>query len=73
MLPILQDGTGQSYIDIPYGREFIRVTRIERGNDNTAIRIQIKDETGHLRQGPEIDYEQVGRLFTESLRLITSG
>jgi len=72
MLPILQDKAGQPYIDIPYGREFIRVTRIEGGNNNTAIRIQIRDENGHLRPGPEIDYEQVGRLFTESLRLITS-
>jgi hypothetical protein len=55
------DSSGQRYeeIEIPEGR--VRVTYTPHGwAEMPSVRIQVRDETGHLRQGPEIPVSAIG-------------
>ena len=55
-----RDGSGNEYIEVEsYNREneveHIRLTSVQNGFDGTpSIRIQVRDVSGHLRQGPEV-------------------
>ena len=68
-----QDSKGNTYIevDIPGGK--VRVTLIQEGWANTqSVRIQIRDETGHLRQGPEIPITAIGGVVGATVELVAS-
>ena len=50
------DGRGHECLTVPMGVGGVRITRIESSESWTkknALRIQIEDENGHVRQGPE--------------------
>ena len=65
------DGSNQSFVEIPMDSGHVRVTLISNGWTGTeAIRISIKDENGHLRQGPEIPVGQVGELVKATIELV---
>jgi hypothetical protein len=53
------DGSGKPYEEIDMGNgEQIRITFVnDSWSGQGGIRIQIRDENGHLRQGPEIPVE----------------
>lgn len=57
-----RDGSGKSYIEIPLdpgGR--IRVTLVEDSwVGGPAVRLQLRGDDGHLRQGPEIPAAAIG-------------
>lgn len=75
------DSSGQHYEEIAIPSGHVRVTYILHGwADQPSVRIQIRDETGHLRQGPELPLECIGGvvgavvgLLTESSGCLTSG
>lgn len=49
------DSSNQRYQEIEIPGGFVRVTYINNGwADSPSVRVQICDESGHLRQGPEI-------------------
>lgn len=63
-MDIKKDRKEQNYTEIEITGGFIRLTYIPVGWDKSpSIRIQIRDETGHLRQGPEIPVDEFGKLF----------
>jgi hypothetical protein len=65
------DSKGNNYreVEIPSGN--VRLTYIQDGwASSPSIRIQIKDDSGHLRQGPEIPVEAVGGMVGAIVDLI---
>ncbi|HEX2203922.1 MAG TPA: hypothetical protein VHG91_11515 [Longimicrobium sp.] len=67
-----QDSSGQEYeqVDIPGGK--VRVTYIPHGwADSPSVRIQIQDESGHLRQGPEIPLSVIGDVVGSVVKLLS--
>lgn len=61
---MLIDRKGHAYqeVDMPNGS--VRVTYIENGwAGSPAVRVQIRDDAGHLRQGPEIPLGTIGGVF----------
>jgi hypothetical protein len=67
-----KDTSGQKYeeIDIPGGK--VRVTYIPHGwADSPSVRIQIRDATGHLRQGPEIPLSAIGGVVGAIVTLLS--
>jgi hypothetical protein len=65
------DSKGNDYreIDIPGGN--VRITYIQSGwADSPSVRIQIRDENGHLRQGPEIPLEAIGGVVGATVELV---
>ena len=65
------DKSGNAYeeVEIPGGD--VRVTFIGEGWAGTpSVRIQIKDENGHLRQGPEIPVSSVGGVMGSVVNLL---
>ena len=66
-----KDSSGNYFNEIEMEDAAIRLTFIERGwNDSPSIRIQIKEGSGHLRQGPEIPIKYLGDIFSKSFELI---
>ena len=56
--------------DIPGGH--VRVTYVAQGWNNTpSVRIQIREESGHLRQGPEIPIASVGGMVGAIVELLS--
>lgn len=67
------DSKGHIFRKIEINGGFIRLTYIPYGWDNSpSIRVQIEENSGHLRQGPEIPVENFGQIYDESLKLILS-
>jgi len=65
------DSSGNRYeeIDIPGGH--VRVTYIKEGwAENPSVRIQIRDNSGHLRQGPEVPIDRVGAVLGAVVNLL---
>ena len=55
------DSSHNLYREVPISGGHVRVTYIESGWDGgPSVRIQIKDDNGHLRQGPEIPIISIG-------------
>ena len=55
------DSSNNHYHEVPISGGSVRVTYIEDGwGSSPSVRIQIREETGHLRQGPEIPISSVG-------------
>jgi hypothetical protein len=70
-MKIEKDSSKQSYIEIPMDSRHTRVTLIPNGWTGTeAIRISIREESGHLRPGPEIPIAQVGDLVKVTIELL---
>ncbi|MGZ3457360.1 MAG: hypothetical protein ACXU86_02525 [Archangium sp.] len=62
------DGSGQRFVEVPLtdSTEKIRATIVHNGSRGpVAVRLQIKDETGHLRQGPEVAVKDFAALNQE--------
>jgi hypothetical protein len=66
------DSVSQKYIDVPMDNgEKIRVTLIEHSwTSGPAIRIQVRDVGGHLRQGPEIPAADIGKVVGAVVELV---
>lgn len=65
------DSKGNDYceVDIPGGN--VRITYIQSGwAGSSSVRIQIRDEAGHLRQGPEIPLEAIGGMVGAVVELV---
>lgn len=55
------DSAGNKYEEVPITGGHVRVTYIGKGwDDSPSVRIQIRDASGHLRQGPEVPISSVG-------------
>jgi hypothetical protein len=69
-----QDERGNWYVDVlTASDQHVRVTLVpgERaGYGDVSVRIQIRDETGHLRQGPEILLDTLGDVFKAIMLLV---
>jgi len=66
------DNTGKRIEEIDSdGGDKIRLTLVDPGWSGTqCVRIQVRDERGHLRQGPEIPLSQLGELISAAFRLV---
>lgn len=63
---IQTDGSNQFYIEIPVYGQHLRLTLIQpeqAGWSETSIRVQVRDDNGHLRPGPEIVESKLGDFF----------
>lgn len=67
MANVMTDGTGKRYVDVPtLSSQHVRVTFVpgaEAGYGVDCVRVQIRDSTGHLRQGPELPVSTLGLVF----------
>ncbi len=73
-MEIETDSQGNRYIEVPFAApgERIRITHvIESWSGDRGIRIQVRDENGHLRQGPEFEAERIGDVVSAALVLLT--
>ena len=62
------DSAGQRYVEVPLTEdsEKIRATIVHNGpRRRVAVRLQIVDARGHLRQGPEVAVEDFAALNQE--------
>jgi hypothetical protein len=67
-----RDSSNQTYEEIEISSGFVRVTYVPNGwDDSPSVRIQIRDENGHLRQGPEIPISAVGGVLGAVVNLLT--
>jgi hypothetical protein len=66
------DSSDHKYIEVPMENgEKIRVTLIENSwAKGPAVRIQIRNAEGHLRQGPEIPAGEIGRVVGAVVDLV---
>ena len=65
------DKRGQRYVDIPIEGAAVRVTLVPHGwSDSPCMRVQIREENGHLRQGPDIPLSVTGDVTKAILDLI---
>jgi hypothetical protein len=66
------DSKGNPYEEIDMGNgEQVRVTYIsDSWSGQGGIRVQIRDESGHLRQGPEIPVDVVADVVRSVIRLV---
>jgi hypothetical protein len=67
------DGSGNYFEKININGGFVRVTYILNGWDNSpSIRIQIEEDNGHVRQGPEIPLSNIGDVVGAIVALLSS-
>ena len=65
------DSSGNRYIEKDMISGKIRATYIENGWSGVpSVRLQIRDESGHLRQGPEIPIENIGEAVGSIVELL---
>jgi hypothetical protein len=73
-MTIETDDSGQEYIEFSLASGSLRLTRIpEAWHGGTALRVQIREEDGHLRQGPDIPSDKLGEMFNAALKLLGVG
>ncbi len=66
------DSSNNEYQEIPISGGSVRVTYIENGwDDSPSVRIQIRDESGHLRQGPEVPITSIGGVVGAVVNLLS--
>ena len=59
-----KDSKGNRYFEAEVEREFIRATYVTDGwSGSPAVRLQIRNSSGHLMQSPEIPLDAVGQVF----------
>jgi len=67
------DGSNQLYEEIPIPDGQVRITYIPHGwADSPSVRIQIRDDTGHLRQGPEVPLSAIGGVVGAVVALLSA-
>ncbi|MBC2714853.1 MAG: hypothetical protein HF978_06025 [Desulfobacteraceae bacterium] len=67
------DSSDQMFQEVPIPDGQVRVTYIENGwDDSPSVRIQIRDENGHLRQGPEIPITSIAGVVGAVVNLISN-
>lgn len=66
------DSSNQHYVEIDMVNEQrIRVTRVPDGwTGGEVVRVQIRVENGHLRQGPDIPIENLGEVLQAMVELL---
>jgi len=68
------DSAGQPYVDTPtLVDENIRATLVKAdraGYGVRSIRLQIREASGHLRQGPEVPLDCIGPLVSAMIELV---
>lgn len=66
------DRSGHNYLEVAMSNtEAVRLTYInEAWNGSQAIRIQIKETSGHLRPGPEIPLENIADTVAAMINLM---
>jgi hypothetical protein len=69
---IQEDATGNRFTEIELpNSEKVRVTYVEEGwAGQGGVRIQIRETSGRLRQGPEIPIDQVGHVVSGVINLL---
>ena len=67
------DSAQNTYSEVPMsGDQHVRLTHIATGwNGHPTIRVQIREETGHLRPGPEIPVAILGSLAAALIELLS--
>ena len=71
---VQRDSSDQPFVDTPtllnehVRTTFVREDRAGYGVD--SVRVQIRDATGHLRQGPEVPLAAVPGLIAAAMELI---
>lgn len=67
------DSSGQRFVEVDMPAGKVRVTYIEDGWAGLpSVRVQIRDETGHLRQGPEVPVTAIGGMVGAVVDLLGS-
>lgn len=71
-MKIQQDSRGQNYIEVPMGNgEDVRITHIPNGwNGGPSVRVQIRDDSGRLRQGPDFPEDILSDVIKAMVELI---
>lgn len=66
------DSSDQHYVEIDMANgQCIRVTHVPDGwTGGEVVRVQIRVENGHLRQGPDIPIENLGEVIQAMVELI---
>jgi hypothetical protein len=65
------DCNANPYREIHVGNDRLRVTFLTTGwSGEPAIRLQVRDEAGHLRQGPEVPVRVLAELLGASFALV---
>ena len=65
------DRSGNRYIEKDMCSGKIRATYVESGwSGEPSVRLQIRDESGHLRQGPEIPVANIGEAVGAMVELL---
>jgi hypothetical protein len=68
------DGSGKTYVEVgTLPDERLRLTLVpaaEAGYGVESIRLQIREESGHLRQGPEVPVVTLGTAFAAVVELL---
>ena len=66
------DSAGNRYKEVDIASGKVRVTYVERGwADTPSVRIQIRDENGHLRRGPEVPIASIGGMVGAVVELLS--
>lgn len=66
------DSSNNQYQEVQISGGHVRVTYIKDGWDNSpSVRIQIRDDTGHLRQGPEMPITSIGGVAGAVINLLS--
>jgi hypothetical protein len=61
---VTTDGSDQPYVEFALsGGDSLRLTRRYAAARGEVVRIQIRDDSGHLRQGPELPLAQLPDLL----------
>jgi len=73
-MKIEKDSSENKYIEVDMDNgEKVRVTHIAKSwSGQGGLRIQIRDERGHLRPGPEIPAEKIGEVVSGLFDLVRS-
>jgi hypothetical protein len=71
-MQIEKDSSENKYIEVDMDNgEKVRVTHITKSwSGQGGVRIQIRDEGGHLRQGPEISAAKIGDVVAGIINLV---
>lgn len=73
-MKIETDSHRQKYVELPTGGdECVRLTLVranDAGYQRESIRVQIRDQSGHLRMGPESPVDVLGGLSAALIALL---
>jgi hypothetical protein len=73
-MQIEKDGHNQRYVELATGvDERVRLTFIpakDAGYKRDSIRVQIRDQSGHLRMGPELPVDVLGSVSAAAIALL---